>query len=445
MSVANPASGTSQIIQNVTTEGLARVMPDGRMEPQLANKWSISHDGRELRVDLKRGLRFSDGSSVDATVLSTALPKLIRGFMGEALADGVQVRSLDSNTLELDFPYASPLWIEALEASIRKPGTTAGTGPFSQDPGSPTRLRATDDYYLGRPAIDVIDIKSFPSVRSAWAELLRNNIDMLYEVGPDALDSLESSTNVSVFTFIRPYQYSVAFNAAAPALRSPAVRQALNFAIDREQLIRTALNGHGVASTGPLRQNHWANQSVPGFSYDPQRAARLLDGRQVRFTCLLPTDATYERIALEIKRQLAAVGVDMDLKSLPPDELFAAEQARNYDASLHEIISGPSLLRLYLVWRSHAAANAAGRGTPTVDLALDRVRTAAGDDEYRSAVRDLQRAFIDDPPAMLLAWSERARAISSRFAVPRPEPGIDVLATMRQWKPRNDGRFANRN
>jgi hypothetical protein len=46
---------------------------------------------------------------------------------------------------------------------------------------------------------------------------------------------------------------------------------------------------------------------------------------------------------------------------------------------------------------------------------------------------------------MLLAWSERARAVSTRFVVPPPEPGIDVLATMRLWKPRNDERFASRN
>lgn len=443
--MTSPVQGISQIIQNATTEGLARVVPDGRMEPQLANKWSLSQDGRALSVELKRGLRFSDGTSVDANVLSTALPKLIRGFMGDTLADGVRVRQLDSNALQLDFPYPSPFWLEALEAPIRKPGTAVGTGPFSQDSASPTRLRATDDYYLGRPAIDAIDIKSFPSVRSAWAELLRNNIDMLYEVGPDALDSLESSTNVSVFTFIRPYQYNVLFNAEAPALRSPSVRQALNFAVDRQQLIRVALNGHGVASTGPLRSNHWAIQPVQGFTYDPQRAARLLNGRQVRFTCLLPTDANYERIALEIKRQLELVGVGMELKSVTPDELFAAERTRNYEATLHEAITGPSLLRLYVVWHSHGVLNTAGRGTPAVDAALDRVRTAAGDDAYRNAVRDLQRAFVDDPPAMLLAWSERARAVSSRFDVPRPEPGIDVLATMRQWKARNDGRFANRN
>jgi hypothetical protein len=58
----------------------------------------------------------------------------------------------------------------------------------------------------------------------------------------------------------------------------------------------------------------------------------------------------------------------------------------------------------------------------------------------------VQQAFVDDPPAILLAWGERARAVSKRFVVQPPDPQRpDVLATLRLWKPRNDNRFASRN
>lgn len=445
-SASNPLQGVSQIIQNVTAESLARLAPDGRMEPQLADSWSLSSDGRLLRVVLKEHVRFADGSPVDAGRLAAGIPSSIRDFMGASMAEGIQARSADPRTLELELPYNSRLWIDALEVAIRKPGAASvATGPFSQDPQASTRLVANRDYYLGRPSIDVIEIRSFPSVRAAWAELLRNNIDMLYEVGTDALDSLQGSTSVSVFSFVRPYQYNVSFNLASGPMRSRIVRQAVNYAIDREHLVQVALNGHGVVSSGPLRQGPTAAVSARGFGYDPQRAARLLNGQHVRFTCLLLTDPIYERIALEVKRQLAAVGVEMELKSVSPDELFAAERTRSYDAALLETISGPSLLRLYLVWHTRGAANTAGRGTPGVDAALDEVRIAPDDRHYQQAISDVQRAFMDDPPAALLAWSERARAISSRFVVPAPEPGRDVIGTMYEWKLRNDQRLANRN
>src|SRR5581483_5668376 len=97
------------------------------------------------------------------------------------------------------------------------------------------------------------------------------------------------------------------------------------------------------------------------------------------------------------------IGVEMDLKSLPPDELFAAERAHNYEAFLHETLVGQSMVRLYLVWHS--------KGTATVDEALDRVRRAVSNEEYGTAVAGVQSAFWQDPPAILLAWSERARAV----------------------------------
>jgi hypothetical protein len=87
------------------------------------------------------------------------------------------------------------------------------------------------------------------------------------------------------------------------------------------------------------------------------------------------------------------------------------------------------------LWHSKGAANAGGLGSSVIDTAFDRLRHAKSEDEYRQRVAELQRAFVDDPPAIFLAWSERARAVSTRFAVPAPERGRDILATLRLWKP----------
>ncbi len=79
-----------------------------------------------------------------------------------------------------------------------------------------------------RPEIDRIEVQSFPSVRAAWAELLRDRLDVLYEVGLDALDSLETSTSVAVFTHTRHYQYIIALNSQAEVFRAkgdPAGRE----------------------------------------------------------------------------------------------------------------------------------------------------------------------------------------------------------------------------
>jgi hypothetical protein len=73
------------------------------------------------------------------------------------------------------------------------------------------------------------------------------------------------------------------------------------------------------------------------------------------------------------------------------------------------------------------------------------VRHAASDDEYRSGVTAFQQAVVDEPPAIFLAWSERARAVSHRFDVPVPEDGRDVLSTLRLWRPTPNQQSASRN
>jgi peptide/nickel transport system substrate-binding protein len=437
-----------QIAQNITTEGLGRVAEDGRLEPQFASQWALSDGGRTLRINLKPGLQFQDGSPANGGAVAHLLPAAFHNLAGSLADDVDAIVAPDATTVDIRYRRSSPFLLELLEVPIRTTGPHGvSTGPFMAAERDDEWL-ANPNYHLGRPAIDRVTIQTFPSVRSAWAELLRSNIDMLYEVGADALDSLENATNVEVFTFTRRYQYTVVLNTASSALKSKAIRQAMSLAIDRVQLVQRALNGHGLPSTGPIWPKHWAlaDKSVRSH-FDPGRAAEQLHrSASIRFVCLMPSDPIYERIGLELKRQLALVGIDVDLKALPPDELLRAEGSREYDAVLTEMISGPTLLRLYLMWHSGGPMNSTNaRGNATIDAALDRVRNATTEDEYRDAVPRVQAAFEDDPGALFLAWSERARAVSRRFTVPAPEPGADVLRTLRLWAPRNDERFANRN
>jgi len=349
LSLTNPTAGVRQLSQNLSVESLARLTEDGRVEPQLAEKWTLADGGRSLRVTLKSGVKFHDGTPVTSQTVAAILPDALRATLGPVMDDIDHVTAAENNSIEIGFRRPSPLLLELLEVQIKKPGSAVlATGPFRVVPGSTTALQANPDYPLGRPHIDEIRLETFPSVRTAWAELLRNNIDMLYEVGSDALDSLESSTSVAVFRFTRRYQYTIAFNAAAPALRSSAVRRALNLAVDRVQLVQKALAQHGVPSSGPLWPKYWAlESSAPPFEYDPQHAVKLLNGKPTRFTCLIPSDATYELIALELKRQLAMVNVDMEVRSVTQDEMFDAQKNRKYEAVLVEAVSGPTLFRPY--------------------------------------------------------------------------------------------------
>ena len=115
-----------------------------------------------------------------------------------------------------------------------------------------------------------------------------------------------------------------------------------------------------------------------------------------------------------------------------------------FEAVLLDSISGPSLLRPTGGGTRRGSQNSGHFRAPQVDAALDRIRHARHDDEYRAGVAAFQQAIVDDPPAIFLAWSERARAVSRRFDVPA-EPGRDILATLRLWRPATDQANASRN
>jgi ABC-type transport system substrate-binding protein len=227
-------------------------------------------------------------------------------------------------------------------------------------------------------------------------------------------------------------------------------------AIDRVQLVKDALNGHGVPSAGPIWPRYWAVQrELPTFGFDPAHAAQIFhatgakvdkSGLGLRFTCLVPPDPVAERIALELKRQFAPLGVDMNVRASSPDEILDAERHRRYEAVLIDGVSGPTLLRPYQLWHSRSAANPGGGiGNRSVDAAFDRVRYADTEATFRDAVAQLQAAFMDDPPAIFLAWTERARAVSRHFDVPAVEPGGDILRNLRLWKPVTHKGQASRN
>jgi hypothetical protein len=147
----------------------------------------------------------------------------------------------------------------------------------------------------------------------------------------------------------------------------------------------------------------------------------------------------YERLALTVKRQLEAVGVEMIVEEASLDRIIGAVKSRDFEAALVEGVGGPTLLRPYQLWHSKGAGNPGGFGGPVIDVALDRIRHAPTERDYLQAVTDFQQTIVDDPPAIFLAWIERARAVSTRFRVPASEPGRDILATLYQWKPTNVG------
>jgi peptide/nickel transport system substrate-binding protein len=390
---------------------------------------------------------FHDGNKANATAVAAAVRK---GMVRVVPNDLASVEAPSDNELVMTLKQRSSFLLELLdEVEIGEPGSPeVGTGAFKlvQGPGG-VEVQANDRYYLGRPAIDRIRVSQYPTVRAAWADMLRGQVDMLYEVGIDALDSLTPASNIRVYPYRSHRALIIAFNVNRPALRSRRVRQALNSAVDRAQIIKNELRGHGTPFESPVWPLHWAyDSSLPQFRYDPAMAAAQLKNTSLRFTCVFPQGPEYERVALAVQRQLRSIGVQMDLEVLSQEAAVARVLAGDFDVALLNALGGPSLGRVYLWWHSDGTYNFGKFRSKEVDAALDQVRRAPDDTTYRTGVAAYQRAIVEDPPAIFIVWQESARALSTRFEVPL-ERGQDIWISnsVRLWRPVGGDRVANRN
>jgi ABC-type transport system substrate-binding protein len=439
-----PEIGIQQTARNIALDGLVRVGRDGRAIPVLAETWSVSDDGLVWNVRL-RSSTFHSGKPADAESIRRILQAQLPAALGPAVVDIADIRATSDHELQFSLRRRSTFLLERLDVAIHELASDlSGTGPFlvGNSETNQVEMKANDGYYGGKPLIDRVTLMPYTSVRSAWADLLRGKVDMLYDVGVDALDSLQSSNDVKIFTFQRGYAYLLLLNVRRPYLADAGFRRELNAAIDRDALIADGLRGHGTPALGAVWPYHWAySPDMPQFSYRPRRLTSELSGRRLK---LLFGEKSLERLALVIQRQLQAISVETELELVPGEQVVARLQAGDFDAVLSDYIQGPNLVRPYLFWHSGAPYNFGHYSNSRADAALDAIRHAADDTAYKAGVTAFQRAIIDDPPAVFLAWRERARAVSNHFQVPA-EPQDDVLASLHLWRPVAGERMGSRN
>jgi peptide/nickel transport system substrate-binding protein len=441
----NAQAGVQGLARSLALEPLVNFETDGRSRPRLAESWTTSEDGLLFRLRLRPNVTFHDGKPVTASIVTEVLQKQLPRHFSVLYEDISSITPVSANEIEFALKRRSALLVEGLDVLIgRADAPGVGTGPFITQPGQGEVIEmvANERYHSGRPGIGRISIQPYASVRSAWADMLRGQVDMLYEVGADALESLQPSTRATVFTYQRPYAYVVMFNMERPQFRDRRLRQALNAAIDRKKLVADAFDNHGSPAESAVWPLHWAySAEAPTFKFDPQPVS-LPSGEQ-RLTCLF-AESSLERLMLGMQRQLQTVGVDLNLELLPVDEIYERVESGSFDLVLADAGIAPNLFRPYLFFHSGTPYNYGRFASALVDKALDNIRHAPSDDDYKAAVAAFQGAIVEDPPGIFLTWSQRARAVSTRFEVP-VEPGRDILSTLRLWRPINAPQFASRN
>jgi oligopeptide transport system substrate-binding protein len=430
-------------------DGLVQFDADLKPLPALAEFWEASRDGRTWTFTLRRGVRFHHGREVTAhdvvysftRLLNPERPlpvaELFRHIQGataflQGRTNRVQgLTVVDRYTLQmaLEEPLASALTVlglanaavvpqEEVEARGERFGRApVGTGPFKFVRWAPSQeivLAANDQYHEGRPFLDALVFKIIGGHKheETFAEFLQGNLEETVIPG-EKTDEVRADPQYRKYHRARIPTLSllyIGFNTQLKPFDDRRVRQAFNYAVDTEAIVREITKRGSLPATGALPPGMPGyDPLLQGYSYDPAKAKRLLaeagypDGAGfpvVPLWSVGKAESTKAELAA-YQRYLAAVGVTVDIHYAPDWPAYRA------------MLEQGKLPMFRLVWAAdlpdpdnmlspllHSASptNRTFYRNPRVDQLLEQARREVHQVQRMALYREVERLVMDDVP-----------------------------------------------
>ena len=339
----DPTSAAAGAIDQVTYanifEGLTRFASDGSIVPGLAESWVISDDGLVYTFRLREGVKFHDGTTMDAEDVKFSLDRA-RGEESQnaqkALFSAIsEVNVIDPLTVEirLSQPNGNLLFnlawgdavIVAPESIDDIKTNPVGTGPFRFSnwvQGDRIEIVKNPDYW-GTPArLDKATFKFISDPTAAFAAVMAEDVDVFTGFpAPENLAQFEADPRFQVLVGSTEGETILSTNNKMPPLDDVRVRKAIAHAIDRQAIIDGAMFGYGTPIGTHFAPHNPAYVDLTGLSqYDPELSKKLLaeagypDGFTT--TLKLPPPSYARRGGEIIAAQLAAVGIKVEITNL---------------------------------------------------------------------------------------------------------------------------------
>jgi peptide/nickel transport system substrate-binding protein len=338
---------------------LIRPTRDGTdLEPGLAEKWTVSPDGMEYVFSLREA-KFSNGQPVTANDVIFSLRRAAgeKSEWGRFFRPITKYEAIDQRTIKmsLEKPFTPMLNNLALFSGSILPAALVekdpqafftqpvGSGPFvlkQWNKGEKIVLAKNPNYWQpGKPAIDIAEIQVIGEDNTRVLKLQAGELDGIIEVPLNRLSQLQGSKDLKTAVADVFRIELVQLNTTKKPFDDKRVRQALNYAVDKEGIIKGVLYGHAkpAASAVPIMAYH--NTELKPYPLDQQKAKTLLAeaGLANGFsTSMLVSagDVTYRQVATVIQDSLKKIGVNVELRSIESSSQFGTTKAGNFEMSL---------------------------------------------------------------------------------------------------------------
>jgi ABC-type transport system substrate-binding protein len=261
--------------------GTADIVPD------LATSWDVSQDGRTWTFHLRKGVTFSDGSPLTADDVKYSID-LVRAYPQAAYPTFVEkINVVDDSTVAVvtKDPNSTVLyWMQAAGSLIQSrkstPDNPIGTGPYvlkQWNRGENAVLEKRNNYWGTPPALEKIVYLKRPETTTRLVGLSKGEVDMT-KLTPEDIEALKTTPGIRFDTPASSMLVGIRLNLRTPPYDKKEVRQALNYAIDKEAIVKNLLVGAGYAPDGLAGKGVWATVHLDGgyYPFDLKRAEALM-------------------------------------------------------------------------------------------------------------------------------------------------------------------------
>ena len=479
-SVLLPAFTSTNFSITVAQTGnrsLISYSPNLRMQPDMAESWTISPDGRTYTFTLRPGLRWSDGAPITSqdfqyTALALSSSRTTSNwFQWVAEVQGAAVRKAGKSDalpgfkvvsdrvfqVTTETPSASfldlfgtelmPLPAHSLRSIplpelqksdfARVPKVSSGPFAITDYQTDSLVTMARNPYYYGRrPALDRIYIKVL-TPETAVAQLERGELQVIPgeisgELPPTDVALLSRNPDLAVTSYPNTNTEVLYINVKRKPLDDVRVRQAMAYAINREAIVASALLGMAKVAYAPYASfTPWYDKSLNPYKFDPAHAKQILaearydSSAPIRF--LVPTgDTTVINVGTVIAQELRTAGLNIAIEQT--DFATAVNRlivAHDFDLSITQNrgFNDPDLSRRFSTAAiSNGGVNAGQYSNPTLDQLLDQARHTVDAKQQLPILYKIQEIVTTDVPVILLYYRDSIGAVNTKQlggAVPR--------------------------
>ena len=458
------ASGASalEVVTNVI-EPVVTIDADENVYPYLASSWTSDPDFKRWTFTLRDDVNFHDGAKLDSSAVKRSWDRIIDPATKAAGVVGLlgpidQVQAPDPRTVVVTFKDSYPLlpieiWrpyfgiLSPKQLDTLKPGekltSLIGTGPYrwaGRSADGVISLEANPDHAWGPPVIkngkspyvQSLKFRSIPQDATRVATL-ESGENLLIDDVPEADYARLKGDNR--FSFVETPRKGLALgffiNVSKPPTDEVAVRQAINYSVDRKSIVSKLFFGVGTPTVGPLASGVWSRvaELENQYGYDPQKAAHVLDGAGwktagdglrtkdgQRLTLSMVTfRSPWTEMAQVLQSQLRAVGMDVQVQTMQrgPYLDYVRKFQHNLCASAGTDVD-PDQLRLRYASSSQGANFTALKDTRLDDMLNKGSLSALGSDQRKQIYADVQSRLMELLPFVSILSQVRVEGMAAR-------------------------------